>query len=470
MHRKKTTTSGLIRILILIASSMTALTACGEAPKQDVIFLSSDMTAQDVGLKEDQSATEDQGTTTPTYVFEGEEVACAPNTSYQEVTPILMGGKINPTGRGEQGAVYDPCHKRVVLFGGNDEQPTQCADTGPKNYAGDTWAYSLEHENWYRIKTDIAPSARGRHVTALDLSRKKLFLFGGRFRQREQSSGLFTMYDDLWSFDLNTDRWQPVLQKGDIPSARVNSTMVYDPFHDRLLLFGGNSSADALQLRPLNDTYALDLKTLVWTRINTTTAPEQRAFHTATVDIANRQMLVFSGSSSLFSLFHADIWAFNLDNMSWSRIWNETNGPGGRINAGFIQDPDRARTLLFGGHDDTALGNTNDLWAFDPKLRTWSVLRKGDIYTGAGCASFCSCEKDFVTYDKESPERRQYPTFVHLAHTNHALLFSGTADCGYTDDTWTLDMSSASWTLNHAAEQGIACERTGREDCEELCY
>ncbi|CAN0346777.1 unnamed protein product [Laminaria digitata] len=410
----------------------------------------------------------------PRFVFPGEEVPCAANPSFEEAKAVLMGGKNNPTGRGEQGAVFDPCHDRVVLFGGNDSQPQQCNSFGDKNYLGDTWAYSLEYENWYRVRTQDAPTARGRHTHAFDLSRKRLYIFGGRYRPPEES-GNYQMFNDLWALDVNTDTWVEIEQKGQIPSPRVNSAMIYDPTGDRLVLFGGNASANGLQIIPLDDTYQFDLKTETWSKITSPNTPPPRNYHTMTLDVEGNRAIVFSGGdeNAFFGTFYADLWALDLGTLRWSKLWESSGSfaePAGRINAGLLYDVARDRVVLFGGHDDTALGNANDLWAFSTERNSWSKLRSGDVYTGDGCNSFCSCSETFVTYDEESPERRQYPTFLPITGTDTALLFSGTGDCGYMDDTWSLDLATKSWTEIHPAEQGIACARTGRQDCEDLCY
>lgn len=497
------------KIILSCCSGLLLSAACGgdEKPEDtEVIIIIIDqpdalMTSSDLGGEADQAVTPvdmsadmtvepdmvdepdmqaDQPADMPEeqlYSFPGEEVACAINPGFEEARPILAGGKNNPTGRGEQGAVFDPCHGRVVLFGGNDNQPAQCNSFGAKNYVADTWAYSLEHENWYRINSAAvsAPTARGRHATALDLSRKQLMLFGGRFRASTQSMGNYTLYNELWAFDLNSDTWAKVEQKGDVPSKRFNSAMIYDPVRDRLVLFGGNSNPNGLNLTPLGDTFTFDLKTSTWTRHQIADAPSARLYHAMTYDPVKDQAVVFSGgdAGAFLGPFFADLWSLDLETMTWSLLKDSMRRPGaplGRINASLLADPDNERVLLFGGHDDSALGNSNDLWAFDLNENAWSVVRQGDVYTGAGCNSFCSCADTFVEYDYMSPERRQYATLVNVEGTGEAILFSGTGDCGYMDDTWTLEMSSGEWTEVQAAEQGIACARTGRQDCTELCY
>ena len=472
----------LITLLVALGAVGCGDEGGGDAGS-DAGLIGSNTTAADAGdtssMGGDASTTGDtSGDTTGGgggFVFEGEQVACAENTQYEAQRAILAGGKNNPTGRGEQGGVFDPCNNRVILFGGNDRQPEECDSFGPKNYVGDTWAYSLEFENWYRINTATAPSSRGRHAAAFDVSRKQMIIFGGRYRE-DANSGLYELYNDLWAFDINTDTWEQLQPQGEVPPARTNSAMVYDPTGDRMILFGGNTSNDGLRFTPLNDTWILDLETRTWSKLTFGAAPTARLFHAMALDSAHNKVLVYSGGdeNAFFGPFISDVWALDLTTLAWEQLWearsSSGDAPAARINAVLMDDPERSRVVMFGGHDDTSLGNSNDLWAFDSATAQWSVLRPGDVYTGAGCPSFCQCAEDFVEYDLESPERRQYHTLVPIPDQSTAILFGGTGDCGYIDDTWHLDLANATWLEVHAPEQGVACARTGRELCEELCF
>lgn len=412
--------------------------------------------------------------TPTTYSFPGELVPCKVNQSFEALKPILSGGKNTPTGRGEQSGVYDPCNGRVVVFGGNDYQPEQCADFGPKRFKGDTWIYVLKYENWVRLKTDKAPSARGRQAFTLDLSRKKIYIFGGRFRA-EASTGNYTNYNDLWAFDLNTDQWEEIKTSGTAPSPRTNTAMVYDDLNDRLILFGGNASTSGLSFQALNDTYILDLKTNTWSRVTTSPTPSARLFHAMVMDGKHKQVLMYGGggNNAFVGPFINDVWAFDLDNKSWKRVWVPIQGetiPPARINPMLIEDRAKGKVLMFAGHDDTAIGHRNDLWVLDTRLFRWQLKQKGDTGTGAGCASFCRCAPDFVEVDKNAPERRQYHTFVSQIGQRKAILFGGKTDCGYIDDTWYLDIDTYQWEKVNDASKGEACKRTGRANCKELCY
>ncbi len=60
---------------------------------------------------------------------------CAENENLARLLPVLTGGKNHPTGRGEHASAYDHCNGRIILFGGNDFQPQECADFGPKRFS-----------------------------------------------------------------------------------------------------------------------------------------------------------------------------------------------------------------------------------------------------------------------------------------------------------------------------------------------
>lgn len=409
------------------------------------------------------------------FTFPGELVPCKTNQSFEALKPILQGGKNNPTGRGEQGAAYDPCNGRVIQFGGNDYQPEQCADFGPKRFKDDTWAYVLEYKNWIRLKTDTTPPARGRQAVAFDPSRKLIYMFGGRYRP-ENNSGNYVLFNDMWAFDVNTDTWKELKIGGEVPSPRSNAKMVYDPTNDRLILFGGNASANGLQFITLSDTYILPLKDQKWYRVSAGGAiPRSRVFHSMVVDTHSQQVIMVGGggNNAFVGPFYNDVWGLSLKTLKWTELWKKTatnSGPDARINTVLVADPDNKQIIMVGGHDDTAIGHRNDMWVFDTNQNTWQLKKIGDTGTGSGCASFCRCNPDFVEVDLNSPERRQYHTFVAATGKKFGILFGGKTDCGYIDDTWYLDFTTFKWEEINAASQGEACKRTGRENCKELCY
>jgi hypothetical protein len=485
----------LVRYPVFLAMIISlGLVGCGDdGGSKSVIIIAMDAGAGtgDGALAMDSSTIEDGGMADATadsavadaalppdagnamlYSIPNEQVACQPNASFQALLPILNGGRTHPTGRGEQSSAYDPCNRRIILFGGNDFQPEECADFGPKRFQGDTWIYSLEHDNWARLDLDVAPSARGRHRMVFDRSRKKVYLFGGRFRQ-QMNSGSYTVFDDLWSFDVNTDTWSVLQTSGEPPNARSNTAMVYDHVNDRVILFGGSTSTSGLNFSPLSDTYILDIDSLVWRRVQGNNVPTRRLFHDMVIDAAHGKAFILGGGdeNAFTGPFYADAWAFDLTEETWEQVWDgRGTGPDARINPALVEDTEGGRIILFGGHDDTRVGHRNDVWAFDYATRRWTALQDGDNGAGAGCSSFCDCPPNFVEVDINSPERRQYHTFQNILGESRAILFGGKGDCGYLDDTWSFGYTAGAWDEIEPAGQGEACSRTGQEGCTDLCY
>ena len=406
------------------------------------------------------------------YSFEGELVACNPKSDFTSLTPLLTGGKINPTGRGEHAAAYDPCHNRIVLFGGNDFQPEQCATYGPKRFKEDTWAYSPSHQNYIRLVTEQSPPPRGRAHMTTDLSRKKMYLYGGRYRA-EGTTGTYTVYEDLWEFDLNTDRWRELSPSGEKPGPLTNSGVVYDQLGDQLVIFGGNTTGDAMNFASHNDTFILDLKSLIWTRLETP-SPTERLFHSMVYSVNDNAVFIYGGATDTDAWqgpFHGDLWKLDLQTLTWSEINPQSSlRPDARISARLVADSTNNRLVLIGGHDDTRVGNRNDVWAFGLRDSTWTLLHPGDSGAGENCSAFCDCPPNFVQTNPNVPERRHYHSAQHLPGQEWIAVFGGKSDCGYLDDTWYWDLGADVWLEINPASQGEACMRSGRDNCTDLCY
>ena len=399
---------------------------------------------------------------------------CRENENLARLLPVLTGGKNHPSGRGEHASAYEHCNGRIILFGGNDFQPEECADFGPKRFSDETWIYSLEHENWVRLTTETQPSPRGRHRMVFDTSRNRVLMFGGRYRDENASFVTnYDLYNDLWAFLVNEDRWTEVETTGDGPSPRTNSAMVYDSVNDNLVVFGGSTSPTGTEFEPQNDTYILDLDTRIWRRLETP-SPSARLFHDLVhLPDLNAVMLYGGGGANAFTgPFISDVWFLDLDTQTWRQVWARTDsrGPFARINPAMVYDQQAGHVLMFAGHDDTAIGHRNDVWTFDVTQFVWTEVMPGDTGAGEGCSRFCSCPPDFVSVDMNSPERRQYHSFTHVPDNETVYLFGGKSDCGYLDDTWRFELSDMSWHELDPAGQGEACMRTGQDGCTDLCY
>ncbi len=125
--------------------------------------------------------------------------------------------------------------------------------------------------------------------------------------------------------------------------------------------------------------------------------------------------------------------------------------------------------MLFGGHDPTDLGNSNDVWRYDVAGDTWTSLRPGDTLNGSPSGP-CMFPADFTLPEEgmPTPERRYSGIAVSQGDTAYALF--GKTDCGNINDAWALDMTSGTWELLRPPTGGEACNRTGSTTCSTLCF
>ena len=177
-------------------------------------------------------------------------------------------------------------------------------------------------------------------------------------------------------------------------------------------------------------------------------------------------LVVFGGAAGFNPPYFNDTFALDLTTDTWREI-GAAGAPQPRFGAEVIADPDRNRVLVAFGHDDTNLGNRNDVWALDLGSETWTELHVGDVPNNPP-TGMCDFPADFTTLEPDSPERRYS---VGLAYAGgRALIFGGKADCGYLNDVWSLDLANGAWTNVRTSTGGEVCLRTGRTDCTTLCF
>ena len=128
-------------------------------------------------------------------------------------------------------------------------------------------------------------------------------------------------------------------------------------------------------------------------------------------------------------------------------------------------DAEGDRLLLFGGHDDTSLGNNNDIWSFDLANLSWALENEADTFNAPNIA-FCEFPGNFANVDLNSPERRESHLFLN-AGTTQAIMYGGRTDCGLASDTWTLNLTDLTWTQLNASPTGMTCVRNGNPNCDD---
>ena len=371
-----------------------------------------------------------------------------------------------PSTRGEVAGVWDDQRERFVFFGGDEGTPIDCI---PKpEFVSEVWAFHTDCDSFELIETSgTGPSPRARHAVALDTKRNQMLVHGGRYRA--ESSGAYTLYDELWALDLSTDTWSLLATGG--PSPRVTHTIVVAD--DTLLLYGGNTTTSSTSYLPSKELWGFDLAgDDGWTGIDGDAEGGKRLFHAAAVSADAETMYVYGGAdeNALLGPFFDDLWALEVDTGIWRQLHDGSGeAPNARIWPNLLFDDVNQRLLMWAGHDDQALGNTNELWAFDLADNAWAKLEAGDTFANSAFG-FCDFPADFTDPDLSAPERR-YAGAAAISD-DELFIFGGKTDCGQVNDLWSWDLEDQTWTERSDATFGEICVRTfaNPESCESLCF
>lgn len=356
----------------------------------------------------------------------------------------------------------------MVVFGGTNAVAEACNFPAP-DYHAETWIFDEGCGQWKQLSIDDGPSARARH--SMTYGDGLAWMFGGRWGETGSTDGEFIAYDELWTFDLDSETWQEIKPDGDKPPARANSAIAWDSKRDVLWVWGGNVVVGR-EFRAAADLWRYDPDTNRWTELTVDALePIPRLYHSLVYDERRDQLIVYGGADPSSTNFIPDeaVWGLSLEDLTWSRLDADANRrPDSRYWQGMVLDKAGDRLVMMGGHDNTDLGNRNDWWFFDLAEQVWSRGGAGDTLNSSA-NGFCDFPPDFTNVDLDAPERRHGHSMVWSQSCGHAIVFAGKTDCGATDDVWTLNGDG--WVKRMRATEGEVCIRWREDptDCSNLC-
>jgi galactose oxidase-like protein/Kelch motif protein len=254
-------------------------------------------------------------------------------------------------------AVYDSIHRRMIVFGGQDEF---------LNYSNLVYVLNLDDSSqpmqWSQpVPSGTPPSARAYHTAVYDAVNQRMIVYGGT------GGGAFG-YDDVHFLNFPTSTsfvWStPAI--GARPIRRSQHAAIYDPLGSNMMIFGGFDQEAIPDGSSLNDeTWGFTQSPETWSRLSPGT-PGLRMGHSAIYDSASRRMVTWSGATTVSSTLTDEMWALRLDvSPVWS-ILNPSSGspPPGRSGHSAIFDSGFNRMVIYGGVDDlfTAF---NEVWVVE---------------------------------------------------------------------------------------------------------
>ena len=188
------------------------------------------------------------------------------------------------------------------------------------------------------------------------------------------------------------------------PTARYDSSMVFDAATNNIVLFGGFNSTE------LADTWTWNGS--AWTKLSPATSPPALRGASMVYDAATNNVVLFGGLSATGLV--ANTWTWN------GTTWTEqtATGPAARSGASMAYDATTHNVVLFGGEGST--GPLSDTWV-------WS----GTAWTSP-------------TLTNPAPSARYNSSVAYDAATSNVVLYGGENATSAISDTWTWD--GTNWT------------------------
>ncbi|KAH0607400.1 uncharacterized protein H6S33_002434 [Morchella sextelata] len=231
-----------------------------------------------------------------------------------------------------------------IVFGGDTK-------LDPADVLDETlYLLNTSTRQWSRANTHGARPA-GRYGHTINILGSKLYIFGG------QVDGFF--FNDLVAFDLNTlqsnnARWEELISANeknqDVPASRTNHTVV--TWMDKLYLFGGTNG-----LVWFNDVWSYDPQTNQWTQLDCIGyIPSPREGHAAS--LVGDVMYIFGGRTSEGDDL-GDLAAFRISSRRWYTFQNM--GPSPSRRSGHSMTTCGQKIIVLGGEPSVPTRNQEEL-------------------------------------------------------------------------------------------------------------
>ncbi|HYE03618.1 MAG TPA: kelch repeat-containing protein [Phycisphaerales bacterium] len=241
-----------------------------------------------------------------------------------------------PSPRSAHGMAYDAGRNVVVLFGG----------IGPTGPVGDTWEY--DGSTWV-LRATSGPPARPGHAMVYDSARALTVVLATPAQDDVPAQ--------TWEWNGVTWTFQNIAS----PPGRHSHAMAFDSVRNRVVLFGGALQTEGFVL----DGSTWEYDGVTWTLVTTTNAPTPRWGHVMTFDSARGVTVLYGGADANGE--SGETWEYN--GIDWTLRAGPGSGPGAFAFSAMAFDSVAGVSVLHNGRPEPD-GGAGSTWAWNGA--TWS--------------------------------------------------------------------------------------------------
>jgi hypothetical protein len=353
-----------------------------------------------------------------------------------------------PTQRYAHAMAFDATRVKVVVFGGSD-----ISTGGSRN---DLWDWDPTTGAWVqRLSGSESGAPPGRMYASMvsDDARARLELVAGEVSSSSSygtggyygSGGSIGMPPgmggsgsgsrDVWELDPTTPVFTNRTPPLDVPSARYNQAMAYNPSTGKTYIFGGY---DMTSGQSLGDLWEWDGKT--WAPVVAAAQPPARVDAGMAYDPVRKSLILFGGTDYNGSTTYGDTWEWDSTSRKWTQL-TVSSSPDPRSGHGMVTDTTRNKILLFGGGNDYYTGTLpgpymspmrNDVWEWDGVTLTWTNRTP--------------------VVSSNAPSARQYPVMAYDEGRQKLFLYDSLNYSSSPSLFWEWDPLSAGWATRDTNE------------------
>lgn len=291
--------------------------------------------------------------------------------AFLQILPPGLSGSYES--RGWNHLRYNSVTGQMVLFDGYVEPPQYPLGN---IYANSLWGYDpaanrmtlLKLNHWIHTDAGTVPLSENssdptpfdRHSYSAILyvaSRNALYMWSGA-----NNSIADGYIGDMWTYSFAQGAWRSI--PGPHPFTVFEQSMSYDPFLEKLVLFGGSDRG----YHDGDKTYVFDLKSELWIDAAPVVTPAARAGQTICFDTARRVTWMFGGAVN--GQATNELWRYDARANTWTQVPASGDWPEARRFANMAYDSRHDIMLLWGGVTGSN-GSFADTWIFHPASGTW---------------------------------------------------------------------------------------------------